>query len=767
MTERSPPLLSFRPIILKSWRFFRGRSPDHEKLSYKILDVVGTPTQRGRRLWAAAAVGGAMLFLPPLIFSPLARAEAGANDEVLDSIIVGIVDAEVKVGQYEKALQNLEAARGICEGGACSAEAEARLLAVVGTVQALDDQQGAARKSFEAALKKDADVALPEDIADQDTSALFDEVKGIKTTERAAGCRGRFSGKGRKPVGWKKAEAYFCYREAKQAETEEAFERCAEEARASLEVENRTGTRLVLARCLERSNRWNEAIGEYQEVGRSAPKKSQFDAGRRARTRAADLQRRMPALELKAPKDVEDLAVKLDGTELPLEILEADIPLDPGVHEVVATGTQDGTPVRFSQRLEIEPDETLTLLITLTPGTANPQAQQLLKCLAGGKTPRECLRLPASNDTVSGDLTYRVGVEASGYTDDMDVDVATPSMSFSIENPTDGWGIGAAFLLDVVTAASIDILATASPRWREVRYVPSINGHKKLGDYDVSARASMSREPDYLSVSGGATVTAEYAQKTITPSIGVEYSHDINGRTQTSFDVFGHRINRFAVNLGLGLVLDKATFASISGVAVIEDGDMSKPYRHIPVFSPEVAAAVTPGLVIDAVNFFREPERPLEQLPTSRKRFALAFAIAHRFTDATLRASERLYIDTWGTKASTTDARLMYDVLKELRVWPHLRFHAQTGADFYELAYVVARGPDGNAQVPSLRTGDRELGPLVAVTAGGGVRYEFGERNALGVSLAGDFIYSRFLNHLYLKERLGGFGALGFDAEFE
>jgi hypothetical protein len=299
-----------------------------------------------------------------------------------------------------------------------------------------------------------------------------------------------------------------------------------------------------------------------------------------------------------------------------------------------------------------------------------------------------------------------------------------------------------------------------------VRYVPAINGHKKLGDFDISLRGNLSREPDYLATSVGSTLSAELVQKTVVPSLGYEFSYDINGRKHTSFSTFGLPIKRHAVNAGLGLVLTKATFGSLAYTMVFEDGDSSKPYRHIPMFSPEIAAGVPSGLVIDAVNFFREPERPLEQLPTSRKRFAIALSVAHRFADATLRGSERLYIDTWGTKATTTDARFMYDIIKELRVWPHVRFHAQTAANFYELAYVVERTADG-VKIPAIRTGDRELGPMISVTGGGGIRWDFGSRRNLGLTFNGDVVYTRFLNHLFVKERVGLFGALGFDAEFE
>ena len=108
----------------------------------------------------------------------------------------------------------------------------------------------------------------------------------------------------------------------------------------------------------------------------------------------------------------------------------------------------------------------------------------------------------------------------------------------------------------------------------------------------------------------------------------------------------------------------------------------------------------------------------------------------------------------------------MYDIIKELRVWPHARFHAQTAANFYELAYVVERTADG-VKIPAIRTGDRELGPIIAVTGGGGIRWDFGPRRKLGLTFNGDVVYTRFLNHLFVKERVGLFGALGFDAEFE
>jgi hypothetical protein len=242
----------------------------------------------------------------------------------------------------------------------------------------------------------------------------------------------------------------------------------------------------------------------------------------------------------------------------------------------------------------------------------------------------------------------------------MAVDVITPAVSFSLEHVTEGWNVGAAFLVDVVTAASVDIIATASPAWTEVRWVPAINGGFKVDPVILSANASLSHEPDYLSTAIGGSVAVELAQKTVTPSIGYEYSHDINGRVDTPFSTYSLLIDRHAINAGLGLVLTKATFGQIGYTMVIEDGDTSKPYRHLPMFDVNTQAVLESGgyegFTVEAVNLYREPERPLEQLPDGRKRFAVALSFAHRFADATLRASERLYADDGGIKATAPPA---------------------------------------------------------------------------------------------------------------
>src|SRR5262249_50036137 len=159
-------------------------------------------------------------------------------------------------------------------------------------------------------------------------------------------------------------------------------------------------------------------------------------------------------------------------------------------------------------------------------------------------------------------------------------------------------------------------------------------------------------------------------------------------------------------------VLDKATLFAATFTAVLESGDTSKPYRYIPMFSKDVADRVPAGLAIDAVNENRLPIRVLEQLPTSRQRWAIARLLAPRFSSSTIRAEERLYIDNWGLKASTTALQYLIDVHERVRIWPAVRANLQTAASFWQLAYVAKEDKSGAGfTVPALRTGDRELGP--------------------------------------------------------
>ena len=140
--------------------------------------------------------------------------------------------------------------------------------------------------------------------------------------------------------------------------------------------------------------------------------------------------------------------------------------------------------------------------------------------------------------------TVRVGSETAIYQDTDATTVFTPVVFGGVENVLAGWGVNGSFLVDVVSTASADIVATASTRWTEVRVEPAISGHRRFGDADVALRGSLSNEPDYLSFAAGTTVSIDLHHKMITPSLSYDFGHDTLGRAGTPFSVFSRPIVR-------------------------------------------------------------------------------------------------------------------------------------------------------------------------------------------------------------------------------
>jgi hypothetical protein len=378
---------------------------------------------------------------------------------------------------------------------------------------------------------------------------------------------------------------------------------------------------------------------------------------------------------------------------------------------------------------------------------------------------------PTRSAAIEDATTKRASMEFATYNDADHVTVVTPSIALGIENAS-GASLRATYLVDVVSAASVDIVSSASSRWREVRHAGSLTAEYKPHDFGVSVGSSVSSEPDYLSYGAFATVSKDFDQKNWTLFFGYGFSHDTIGRCGdwgacTPFSVFSRTLQRGAFNGGVNFVVDTATLASLTGDVIIESGDQSKPYRYVPMFASDIAAKLPRGAAIDLVNRLRLPEKPLEQLPLGRRRFALTGRYAHRFDGSTVRLEERVYDDSWGLVASSTDARWIFDLGRRLALWPHARFHAQSAVSFWQRAYVSGDGPGWN--LPEYRTGDRELGPLWTAEGGFGIKAYLGSAEApetWALQLSGDAMYTSFLDDLFLTSRTAVLGALGLEGQF-
>ena len=119
-------------------------------------------------------------------------------------------------------------------------------------------------------------------------------------------------------------------------------------------------------------------------------------------------------------------------------------------------------------------------------------------------------------------------------------------------------------------------------------------------------------------------------QKMVVPTLGYAYGHETAGRTGTPFSVYSLELQRHTVNGGVELVVDAMTTLSLAATAILKKGDQSKPYRYLPLFSPEVASTIQPGASFAVVSEARLPGRISERLPDVRRRAALSARLARR-----------------------------------------------------------------------------------------------------------------------------------------
>ncbi len=364
--------------------------------------------------------------------------------------------------------------------------------------------------------------------------------------------------------------------------------------------------------------------------------------------------------------------------------------------------------------------------------------------------------------------SVRASTEVSAYSDSDAVYVISPTVAGSVGDEVKGWSIGGRYLIDAVSAASVDIVSTASHHWVENRHVGSASADFKAGPAGVALAGGFSREPDYLSLSGGGMLSLELFDKNFMPFLGGSYGSDQVGRTGEPRDLW-RPMNKVSVKTGATFVVNRSTIASISVDAIFERGYLAKPYRYLPLFAPGTAGSIPAGASVDLVRSLNQYSVD-ENAPSARDRFAVAGRLAHRLKHATFRGDQRLYHDGWGLWASTTDVHHFIDVGRRWVLWPHGRLHAQRGVDFWRRAFEQVPNPTGGPPgIPVYRAGDRELGPLYTLTGGFGLRALLSSepRTPWALTFQFDAIYTRYLDALYITQRRAFFGALLLEAGFD
>jgi hypothetical protein len=324
-------------------------------------------------------------------------------------------------------------------------------------------------------------------------------------------------------------------------------------------------------------------------------------------------------------------------------------------------------------------------------------------------------------------------VRASSYQDNDHTSVSTVGASANVEIPGAA-RIGASYLADIVSSASVDVVSAATGRFHETRNEVAGHAEVLLSDAEVGGSYRYSVENDWRSSSVGASSTIDLAQKNTQLSIGGALVLNQVGRANDPN--FSRRLRSYIANVGVTQNLDKSTLAQLLYTASYDDGFQSSPYRYVSTS--------------DRVFTF------LERDPMTRLRQAFGLRLRRSLlSSSSLGIEYRLYFDDWGTMGHTGQLRLASDLSEVTSIVLRQRMHYQNGASFYHESY---------DRPYRYMTVDRELSTLWDSFSGVQLLLEWekvGPFPKIGADFSGDFFYFRYLDFALLSHRIGFVGSLG------
>ena len=446
-----------------------------------------------------ACLVGAVVCLTLLLASPRAFA-AGEDAAVREA--VGQIMNEDYPGSLGPAKKKLQDQLALCLRKGCSGPVKAEVYVALGMVASQLGQAEEAKTNFKNAQQADASAKLPSSGVTPTIKAQWEETRAAGAP--ASGGGGGGGDEGEEPPQGGVAAAVKLIQEALKADQDGRLEECIEKDKAALKIEEMPRTRLHLASCESRSNKLVDALKDAQKALEIGIQKKDQGVMRVARTRVKELLDRIPHVTFVPPPGVPDLRVTFDDRPVPTEALTKKFSVDPGKHKVVAEGTVNGFPSTYEEEYDVKEKEFVTVRITLKPPANDFITPGQIKCMLAAKSQEEVQQcLPQNRKT----LVIRVAGDLSGYSDTNSVAVYTPALNASLVSPTAGWNVGGNFLVDAVSAASPDLVSSASPPFEEYRYAGGLTGGYKPGLYGGQGSVSFSSSPDYVSYTAGGRLT--------------------------------------------------------------------------------------------------------------------------------------------------------------------------------------------------------------------------------------------------------------------
>jgi uncharacterized protein DUF3570 len=262
--------------------------------------------------------------------------------------------------------------------------------------------------------------------------------------------------------------------------------------------------------------------------------------------------------------------------------------------------------------------------------------------------------------------------------------------------------VWANYYVDMITSASIDVVATAS-EYTEERKEKSVGFDYLHGKTFMGLSYTNSEESDYSANSVRFGISQDFFGDLTT--LGISYARGSDTVRRNGDENFEEEMDRQIYRVDWSQVITKNMLISANYEGVTDEGFLNNPYRQVRYLDSNEA---------------RGYAYELEVYPRTRTSSAQAirgmYFLPYR---AALKLEFRNYTDTWGIDAFNTEIGYIHPIDNTgLTVELKYRYYEQTAADFYSDLF-----PRSNAQ--NFMARDKELASFQTHTVGAGVTYEF------------------------------------------
>ncbi|OAN90481.1 MULTISPECIES: DUF3570 domain-containing protein [Marinobacter] len=265
------------------------------------------------------------------------------------------------------------------------------------------------------------------------------------------------------------------------------------------------------------------------------------------------------------------------------------------------------------------------------------------------------------------------------------------------------------YYVDSVSAASVDVLATASP-YEEERNEYTF-GVDYLHDKSIlSLGFTNSTENDYEANTVYFSVSQEFFGGMSTVTMGYASGWDEVGRVGN--DSFSEEADRRNYQLGLSQVVTRNSLVGLDLEVVTDEGFLQNPYRQNRYIDPN-----------DSTGFLYQPERYPETRTSTSVAMRALYYLPYR---ASIRGEYRYFSDTWGINAHTVELGYVHGLNQHWTLEGSIRYYSQSEADFYSDLF-----PFENSQTHLAR--DKELSSLSGTTLAVGAVYEWKQTSLPGI----------------------------------